>query len=185
MLWQSRNQINCCKPGQEPTDFAKPTDEHEWEKRAKLFFDNGHWFLAKTCYENAGKNKFAAVAGAYLQREEARRISTRKEKAREVAFITAAKAFSSCADHTHIITDKNKYLKLSAECYEEGGKTLLAAETYRKGNWLAESTSLYRKLGKFGDIYKIITQPGISPGAIPESIRDVTRLYFVSNGQYG
>jgi hypothetical protein len=183
-LWQSRNQIFTCRPGQEPTDFAKPTNQDEWVKRAKLFFDNGQWLLAKQCYETGGKNKSAAVAEGYYQREEARRIPTGKQKARKLAFGSAAETFSFCADNTNIVDDKNKYLKLSAECYEEGGDNSCAAKTYRKGNWFAQATSLYRKLGQFEDIYDIITQPGIPREAVPESIRDVTRLYFVSKGKY-
>ncbi len=153
-------------------------------KRAKLFFDNGQWLLAQQCYETGGKNQSAAVAEGYYQREEARRIPTGEQKTRKLAFASAAETFSFCAGNTNVVDDKNKYLKLSAECYEEGGNTLCAAETYRAGNWLAQATSLYRKLGKFGDIYDIITQPGIPLEAVPESIRDVTRLYYVSNEEY-
>lgn len=181
-MWESRKQIVSCRPGEEPTDFAKPTNEEEWANRAKLFFDNQQWLLAKECYELAGKNQSAAVADAYHRRKEARRFQT-GHVARGRAFTSAARAFLSCGRKTSNVIDKNKYLKLSAECHEEGGNLLEAAKTYRKGDWFAEAATLYHELEMFDDIHELIRQAGsdsVALRVIPRSILDVTRLYFVS-----
>jgi hypothetical protein len=186
-LWESRKQIFSCRPGEEPTDFAKPTNEEEWANRAKLFFDNQQWLLAKECYELAGKNQSAAVADAYHRRKLARSFPT-GHAARGRAFMSAARAFFSCGRNTSSVIDKNKYLKLSAGCHEDGGNLPRAAEIYRQGNWFAEAATLYHKLGMFDDIHELIRQAGSDSAAlrvIPRSILDVTRLYFVSQNDNG
>lgn len=185
-LWESRGHILSCKPGQESTDFARPSNEEEWTIRGKVFFENHRWELAKQCYEKAGKKQAASVADAYLQRERARRIpSEGRGKARDLAFKSAAKAFETCSQNVNDDLTKNKYLKLSAGCLEEGGDDALharAAEVYRQGNWRSDALRLYRKLGKFDEIYEIITQSDAA--TIDQSIRDVTRLFFVSKKEY-
>ena len=185
-FWESRGQILSCRPGQESTDFARPSDEERWANRGKRFFDDCQWEHAKQCYKRAGKKQAESVADAYLQRERARRIpSEGKGKARKSAFMSAAKAFESCSQNANDPLATSKYLKLFAGCLEEGNETRRAAEVYRQGNWVSDAARLYRKLGLFDEIFDIITQSDASLVAtIPESIRDVTRLHFVSKEAY-
>src|SRR6266571_6114221 len=100
-MWESKDQVMRCRPGQESTDFAKRSSEEEWAKRGKLFFDNKQWLLAVQCYEKAGKKHPAAIANAYYKREQARRMPLKnKDKARNDAFIFAADSFFGCARNT-------------------------------------------------------------------------------------
>jgi len=186
-MWESKDQVMRCQPGQESTDFAKPSSDDEWAKRGKLFFDNKQWLLAVQCYEKAGKKRPAAVADAYYKREQAKRMPMKSnDKARDNAFISAADSFLGCARNTNDTVHRSKYFKLSAECYADGGNIHDAAEFYRQGGWLAEASTLLRKLGRFDDIYDIITQSDSSAAsAVPDLIRDAMRLYYVSKENYG
>jgi len=174
-----------CKPGEEPIDFAKPSDEKEWAVRAQLFFENQKWHLASQCYEKVGNKQAAAVANAYHQREQARRMPTRsKELARANAFTSAAKAFVSCAETTNRTIDKKSYFKLGAECYQDGGKQSFAAKIYREGGWAVEAVTLFDELGRFEDIHAMLTQSELDMVSIPDSILDRTRLHYISKKKY-
>lgn len=99
--------------------------------------------------------------------------------------MSAASAFESCAKNANDVSAKNKYLKLYAGCLEEGDDFKRAAEVYRQGNWVSDSSRLYRKLGMFDEIYDIIIKSDASlVSTITESIRDVTRLHFISKKAY-
>lgn len=167
-------------------DFAKPSNEEEWANRAKNFFDNCQWDLAKKAYEKAGRQQAASVADSYLKREWARRVpSEGRGKERGMAFKRAARAFKSCAQNAGDESTKTKYLKLSAGCWEEGNLIADAAEAYREGNFLSDAARLYRKLQNFQEIYNIITKSDKDLAAtVPEAIRDATCLYLISKKFY-
>lgn len=175
-----------CKPGEEPTDFAKPSGEEEWADRAQLFFENQKWLLAFQCYEKVGNKQAAAVAHAHHQREQARRMPTRsKEGARASAFTSAAEAFVSCAKNTSNITDKMAYFKLGAECYGASGKHPLAAKVYLQGGRVVEAATIFYELGKFDEVHALLTQSELDMAStIPGSILDGTRLHYISKKEY-
>ena len=169
-------------------DFAKPSNEEGWANQAKKFFDDCHWEPAKNAYERAGKHQAASVADAYLKRERARQIpSEGRGKERVTACTCAANAFELCAQNAADESTNKKYLKLSANCLEEGNNIQVrrAADLYRDINCVSDAARLYRKLQKFDEIYDIITKSDKTLTAtIPDPIKNATRLYFISKKSY-
>lgn len=101
------------------------------------------------------------------------------------AFASAGKAFVECAEDTSKIAHKNSYLKIGAQCYHDGGRILRAAEIYRQGGWILEAVTNFHELRRFDDIFAILTQPQPpAPSTIPASIRDETRLHYISKNDY-
>ncbi len=105
--------------------------------------------------------------------------------ARAAAFASAGNAFEICAKDTSKIDHKNTYLKIGAQCYHDGGHILRAAEIYHQGGWVLEAVTLFHELRRFDDIFAILTrsEPAVR-SAIPTSIRDDTRLHYISNKDY-
>ncbi|KAF8972584.1 hypothetical protein BDZ97DRAFT_1752471 [Flammula alnicola] len=188
-LWESRDQIRSCKPGDHLADFAAPSTKEEWAKRGRELFANEKYALARDSYKRAQKPNAAAVANAYYLREVATRTSalSTKSKAgnREVAFKIAGEAFSSCARNTNDLETQQSYYGLSADCLVHAGEIHQAADTYRLAGNFTEASLLFRKLGKFDDVHNIITTSGnkINPGVL-ETVQDVLRLYYVNRKDF-
>ncbi|KAF9523644.1 hypothetical protein CPB83DRAFT_681179 [Crepidotus variabilis] len=187
ILWDSHGFIVTCKPGEEPKDFAKPSeDKNDWADRAKMFFDNNQWLLAKQCYQRAGRTHAAAVANSYYLQETARQTPIEGSGAkRKSAFTSAAEAFASCADKTHEREMKSRYLKRSGDCYEEGHLYLPAAYAYRQGGFLNQTTICFKKAGSFDNVHSIIIHSSdqLSKETL-RSVQDVTRLHYVAKQDF-
>lgn len=152
------------------------------------FFDNQQYALARDGYERANKPHAAAVADAYHQREVARRTpgsGKTKGTTRNAAFRSAAQAFYSSACSTADPKAKKDYYRVSAECYEDAGEFLHAAELYQLIENYTKSAVLFRKAGKFGDVHQLIVNfaDEIEPNAL-EAVRDVVRLYHVTQKDF-
>jgi hypothetical protein len=74
---------------------------------------------------------------------------------------------------------------VSAECYEDAGEFLRAAEIYELIENHTKSVVLFRKAGKFGDVHQLIVNfaDEIEPNAL-EAVRDVVRLYHVTRKDF-
>ena len=104
---------------------------------------------------------------------------------RDVAFRSAAKAFYSSACSTADPKAKKDYYRVSAECYEDAGEFLRAAEVYQSIENYSKSVVLFRKAGQFGDAHQLIVNfaDEIESQAL-EAVRDVVRLYHVTRKDF-
>jgi hypothetical protein len=75
------------------------------------------------------------------------------------AFESAAQAFLACArDALEGGSVKYKsYYQLAAQCFEEAGNAIQAAENYRIAGDFTKAVLLFKESGKFDDVYDVIT----------------------------
>jgi uncharacterized protein YgiB involved in biofilm formation len=119
------------------------------------------------------------MANAYYLRQEARKSpggnSRRAIEARTTAFFEAAAAFMDCAREDGTLA----YFRIAAECFEDAGDDLQAAQSYRDAEEYTRSTELYRKLGKFDEAVAIVKmhKEKIRPDVVT-NVTNVARLYY-------
>jgi len=102
-------------------------------------FLNKRYEQASVAFTRAGENRETAICNAYFLREKARLISTTAHAIRVQAFVTAAKAFITCAQDVpskQRVNEHLAYYGAAGECYLEAhdpknaGKNYLIAEQY-------------------------------------------------------
>ena len=133
----------------------------------------------------AGNLRMAAVANACVLRDVAQNMPNHPDtaKTRPAVFESAAQAFLACArdaPENGSITKKDCY-QVAAKCLEEAGNIIKAAENYRIAENFMKAASLFRRSGKFDDVYDIITNH--SDKVAPEDL-DVTRLYYLREKKF-
>lgn len=186
----SRDQIQSCLPGNDFSDFAAPSSKEDWEKRAKEFFNLKQYAHARDSFMKATNLRSAAVANAYSRQAIAQQMPKPLGHAtnrRSAAFESAAQAFLVCArDALEGRSGSYKpYYRLAAQCFEEADNITQAAENYRIAEEFTKAVLLFRKLGKFDDVYDIITyhEDKVAPQAL-ESVKDVTRLFYLTEKKF-
>ncbi|KAF8151989.1 hypothetical protein K438DRAFT_1988110 [Mycena galopus ATCC 62051] len=151
----------------------------EWEEQGRKLFANKRYQQSKHCFERALLPQQAAMAGAYYLRAEARKCPVGNNRqaiqARRAAFMEAAVAFADCAKEDGTLA----YFRIAAECFEQAGEDLQAAESYLAAEEYTRSTELYRKLGKFDEAVDILKshREDIRPEVV-ESVTNVARLFY-------
>lgn len=137
----------------------------------------------------ANSFRSAAVANAYDLQDIAQKMPNHlgnTTSTRPAAFESAAQAFLGCArDALEGGSVKYKlYYQLAAQCLEEAGNVMQAAENYRIAENFTKAVVLFRKLGKFDDVYDIITNHSgkVSPEVL--GVKDVTRLYYLVDKKF-
>ncbi|KAJ7237490.1 hypothetical protein B0H12DRAFT_1238227 [Mycena haematopus] len=179
ILWTSRDQIQNCTPGTDTPRLAISSTAAEWEEQGRRLFANKRYQQSKHCFERALLPQQAAMAGAYYLRAEARKCPTSNSRqaiqSRRTAFLEAATAFTNCAEEDGTLA----YFRIAAECFEEAGEELKAAEIYLKAQEYTRSTELYRKLGKFDEAVDIVKghREEIRPEVVA-NVTNVARLFY-------
>lgn len=137
----------------------------------------------------ANNLRLATVANAYVLQDKAQKMLKHLSttKTRPAAFESAAQAFLACArDALEFGSVKYRsYYQLAAQCFEEAGNVIQAAENYRIAEDFTKASLLFRKSGKFDDTYDIIINH--SDKVIPEvleSVKDVTRLFYLTKKKF-
>ncbi|KAJ6573853.1 hypothetical protein DFH09DRAFT_1311930 [Mycena vulgaris] len=178
-LWTSKDQVQNCTPGTDTPRLAISSTVSEWEEQGKQLFINKRYRQSKHCFERALLPRQAAMAGAYYLRQEARQkpagSNRRAIEARRNAFLEAAAAFVGCAREDETLA----YFRIAAECFEDAGDDLQAAQSYRDAKEYTRSTELYRKLGNFDEAVAIVKthKEKIRPEVVT-SVTSVARLYY-------
>ena len=196
VLWESRNEIRSCYPGDELSDFAAPSTPEDWEKKASEFFRHEKYALARDSYERARKSKEAAISNAFYLRQLAIRTPVTRQKdgisQRPIAFRAAAEAFLSCIPAAQDYQTQKGYYRLSAKCLEQASDTVydlsLAAKRYQLAEDFVDAAKLFRRCGYFEDLHNIILNHEAeftgSDVETLEALRGVARLYFVSRKNF-
>ncbi|KAJ7671947.1 hypothetical protein B0H17DRAFT_1208872 [Mycena rosella] len=179
ILWTSKDQVQNCTPGTDTPRLAISSTVSEWEEQGRKLFANKRYRQSKHCFERALLPRQTAMAGAYHLRQEARKSpggsSRRAIEARKAAFFEAAAAFVDCAKEDKTLA----YFRIAAECFEDAGDDLQAAQSYRDAEEYTRSTELYRKLGNFDEAVAIVKthKARIRPEVVT-SVTSVARLYY-------
>ncbi|KAJ7479993.1 hypothetical protein B0H11DRAFT_1263344 [Mycena galericulata] len=179
VLWTSKDQVQNCTPGTDTPKLAISSTAAEWEEQGRKLFANKRYRQSKHCFERAFLPRQAAMAGAYYLRQEARKSpggnNRRAIEARRTAFLEAAAAFLGCAREDKTLA----YFRIAAECFEEAGDDLQAAQTYKDAKEYTRATELYRKLGHFDDAVDLVKnhRKEIRPEVVT-NVTNVARLFY-------
>ncbi|KAJ7171712.1 hypothetical protein C8R43DRAFT_1231226 [Mycena crocata] len=179
ILWSSKDQVQNCTPGTDTPRLAISSTAAEWEEQGRKLFANKRYRQSKHCFERAFLPREAASAGAYYLRQEARKSpganNRRAIETRKNAFLEAAAAFLNCAREDQTLA----YFRIAAECFEDAGDDLQAAQTYQLAKEYTRSTELYRKLGKFDEAVFLLKnhREEIRPEVVV-NITNVARLFY-------
>ncbi|KAL7285962.1 hypothetical protein ACG7TL_001077 [Trametes sanguinea] len=169
-----------CSDKGEPMRLAVSSSPEDWAKMALELFNNRRYVQAMHCYERAGLAREMAVARAYYLREVARTTPIAKggNTARNLAYLTAAKAFSSCAQDA--VTERRVYHRIAAECYIHAGDDYRGAQAYENAFEFTLAAQLYRKAGKFEEAVAVVkNRRSQIPANVADSIVEVSRLFFL------
>jgi len=114
---------------------------------------NKHYAQASTAFQRAGRNREAGICDAYLLREKARLIPTATSSARVQAFMTAANAFTTCAQDSPSkqVNERLAYYRAAGECYSEGCDLKNAGDSYQMARKYAAAARMYQEGGYFGE----------------------------------
>ncbi|KAF7306351.1 UvrD-like helicase ATP-binding domain-containing protein [Mycena indigotica] len=178
-VWSSRDQVQTLQPGQDTPRLAMSSTPEEWEDQGRKLFANKRYRQSKHCFERAQMPRLAAMAGAYYARQEARKLpdgpNRRALEARKAEFRRVADAFMDCAREDGNVG----YFRIAAQCLEEAGDELAAAQVYRQAKDFTRSTELYRKLGNFDEaVYNIKNYKSDIKSEVLTSVTNVARLYY-------
>jgi len=115
---------------------------------------------ASIAFQRAGQNQEAAICDAYLLRERAQSTSTTTSAARVQAFMTAADAFTTCAQDSPSkqINECLAYYGAAGECYSEACDLKRAGDSYWMAKKYVAAACMYQEGGYFGEMVEIITQ---------------------------
>jgi hypothetical protein len=129
-FWMSRDLVLTRTPGTSGPSLGVRSSQEEWEKTARSLFKNKRYAHAKQCFERASLQKEAAVANAYLLREEAQAMPSDEhhDALRTRAFTEVAEAFIKSA--TSASMERMTYYRIAAECFRECAKLPEAARYY-------------------------------------------------------
>ncbi|KAJ7293966.1 hypothetical protein C8J57DRAFT_1444990 [Mycena rebaudengoi] len=184
-LWTSRDQVQNCTPGTDTPRLAISSTAEEWEEQGRKLFANKRYRQAKHCFERALRPRQVAMADAYYLRQEARKSpggnSRRAIDARRAAFLEAAAAFLDCAREDKTFA----YFRIAAECFEDAGDDLQAAQAYQDAREFTRSAELWRKLGRFDEAVAIVKahKKEVRPDVV-DKVVNVARLFYFKEQKF-
>jgi hypothetical protein len=144
-------------------------------------FLNKRYVQASVAFLRAGRKREAAICDAYLLREKARSTSTLANAKRTLAFVTAADAFTACAQESPSkqIKERLAYYGIAGECYSEARKLKKAGDSYRMAEQYAAAARTYREGEYFDDLTEVITQHGNAlDSGLLERLTKVAQMYY-------
>jgi tetratricopeptide (TPR) repeat protein len=165
--------------------LAISSTAEEWEEQGRKLFANKRYRQAKHCFERALRPRQVAMADAYYLRQEARKSpggnSRRAIDARRAAFLEAAAAFLDCAREDKTFA----YFRIAAECFEDAGDDLQAAQAYQDAREFTRSAELWRKLGRFDEAVAIVKahKKEVRPDVV-DKVVNVARLFYFKEQKF-
>ncbi|PPQ98969.1 hypothetical protein CVT24_003465 [Panaeolus cyanescens] len=189
ILWESLGCITEVSFHEAFSNFAVQSSAEDWNHRAKEFFDQEKYALARDSYLRGKNERNAAVANAFYERDRAQRTpiesGRNKGSQRAANFTRAAEAFARCAEEADGVSAGKKYRLFAGECFEEAKLLQRAVEQFRLAEEFTRAAILLRKLGSFDEVKDLlITHEDRIETHTFEILKDVVRLYYVSSRQY-
>ena len=158
--------------------LAVSSSPEEWAATGKKLFERKRYLQAKHCYERALMPREMMISDAYLLREQARKLNSRRLVDEcHATFLVAAHKFLSCAAGTR----KNRiiYFRRAGECFEAAQDGERAVQAYLNAGDYDIAAKLLRKLGRFDEAIDVIDANGEQMSRdVVETIKDVARLHY-------
>ena len=169
------------------SNFASPSDKSAWARRADHYFhvckDFAH---ARQAYCNADLPYEAKVARAYLRRQQALRQSEAAgdKHARSKAYRDAADEFYTLAGEAPPLK-QDTYFRIAAECFLQVPDDVSAAESYIMSHNPTQAILIYRRLGDFSQIVKVLHQHRTElENSVEAQARYAARLFYLKNRDF-
>jgi hypothetical protein len=111
------------------------------------------------CFRRASLHREAAVANAYLLREQARAVPFGQHNSsplRSSAFATAAEAFVDCALSASV--EKRLYHRTAAECFKECDEPAKAAQQYLDAEEFNSAAEVYCDSENFDEAVLVVKE---------------------------
>lgn len=156
VFWTSKDLVMTRIPETTGWDsLAVSSSREEWEKTGRSLFKQKRYAHAAQCLQRASMTHEAAVASAYLLREQAHAVSD-SIVLRSEAFGDAAAAFNKCALLTTV--ESRAYYRIAAECFQECGKFSEAARLYIKMEDSDSAAQAYLKAEMFDQAIQVVRE---------------------------
>jgi len=183
VFWTSRDLVMTYTAGTGGPSLAVSSSREEWEDTARSFFKKKRYSHAVQCFEKASLFSEAAVAKAYLLREEAQAVPSGEydnSVLRTQAFTAAAEAFIRSAVSATL--EKATYYRIAAECYKDCDKSPQAARFYVEAGEFDVAAQLYRDTAMFSHAIRVIREYECKMQRdVVDRILFACRLYYFQN----
>jgi tetratricopeptide (TPR) repeat protein len=158
VFWTSRDLVMTRIPDtSQLSHLAVQSSQEEWERTGRLLFNQKRYAHAMQCFKRASLQKEAAVANAYLLREDAQAMPSGEhgdEFPRTQAFTDAAEAFIKSAASATL--QQITYYRIAAECFQECAKLSQAARSYIDAREFDHGAQIYLDAGMHSHAIRVI-----------------------------
>lgn len=146
----------------------------------RMFFSKCY-AQASAAFLRAGRKREAEICDAYLLRDKAQLVSTTTSNTRKQAFMTAANAFTTCAQGSPSkqVNERLAYYRTAGECYSQAHDLKNAGDSYQMANQYTAAACAYQKGGHFDKLLGVIIQHGdVLDSGLVEGLTTATQLYY-------
>jgi hypothetical protein len=159
IFWTAKDLVTITTSSSELPPLAVSSSRDEWEMSARSLFNKKRYAHAMQCFKRASLDREAAVADAYLLREQARDVPAGQPDStsmRSKAFMIAAEAFVKCASSASVAVDRGAYYRTAAGCYKECNKPSEAAQHYLNAEEFDSATEVLCDARKFDEAMQVV-----------------------------
>ncbi|KAI0042889.1 hypothetical protein FA95DRAFT_510755 [Auriscalpium vulgare] len=180
-LWIAENIIDTSQ--ESIARFAISTQSEGWRISAENYLRHQHYEEAADAFDRAQDPENAAIARAFLSRQEASQVPT---KQRRQAYVSAAVAFLDCASNTKKKPSAQVCYAQAGDCYEEVGYHKQAAEAYYQAEQYTKAARQFFDANMLDESVSIVKDHAKH---VDESVRseivDVARYSYLEDNQLG
>lgn len=161
-IWEKNDEIDWQECAPDIHLFASASTKAMWRNKGYEYFGRGYYDLARKAYRNAGLLHDAAVASAYLLRENAETLYSSAVQVvdrggRSHAYREAANAFDEVAPGAHG-EDRSAYYRIAAECFLQIPDEARAAVAFENARDYNQAIKLHRGVGNFQQMIQVLCE---------------------------
>jgi tetratricopeptide (TPR) repeat protein len=180
IFWAARDLVTTTSDTELPR-LAVASLSDEWERSGRSLFSKKRYAHAMQCFQRASLRREAAVAEAYLLRDQARAVSLGQHNngdMRSKAFIDAAEAFVRCALSASV--EKRAYYRTAAVCFKESDKLSEATQNYLNAEDFDSAAKVFCDAQKFDDAVRVVRdhQDTMQSNVVLQVVSVCARHYF-------
>ncbi|KAG8730900.1 hypothetical protein FRC11_005553, partial [Ceratobasidium sp. 423] len=161
---------------------ASSEDLREWAQRGQEFFSTGLYALAQSCFECAGQDKEATIAGAYNQMTEAKSL---QGAAGQGALIRAAKKMEVCAEAEKSSDAASTLWYHAATCWQGAQDMVQASKAYCLGGFYDQAAVIAFETHNMDECLRLlVSYSSRMDPALVQRIEEVTAVHFLREQRY-
>ncbi|KAJ1305415.1 hypothetical protein OPQ81_000427 [Rhizoctonia solani] len=183
VFWEGHKLITISDSLESLSKFAASSkDLRQWAQRGQEFFSTGLYALAQSCFERAGQDKEATIAGAYNDMNEAKSIQGTGAKN---ALVQAAQKMERCAKSEKSSHTNSTLWYHAATCWHGAGDTVNASKAYCQGGFYDQAAVISFEAQNMDECLKILVSHSyrMDP-ALVQRIEEVASVHFLRERRY-